>query len=51
MIKILYDVDFDGVYRLEDNAFIIPHVNWDELNYIWDEVHFEWKLKNEEQNN
>lgn len=48
MIEICYNIEFDEVYKLEDNKFIIPIINWDNLGFWWDQDHQEWKKKNNE---
>jgi hypothetical protein len=43
MIQIYYNIEFDEFYRLEDNKFIIPYIDWNNLDFHWDEKTQEWK--------
>lgn len=47
MFKVFYNILKEKTYRLKNNDYIIPYIDWSKINYYWDSEKQIWIKKDE----
>ena len=47
MFNVFYNILQEQTYRLKNNLFITPYIDWSKINYYWDPVKQNWIKKDE----